>query len=116
MTTPALYNLSIWVGNSTTFTFRLKQDLTTPLDLTTSSMIMTIAHDGNLIELNATSGNVEITDAVNGEFTVTMTALETRAIKSSSASVTYEIERRVGSEQTTVLYGSIALTGGANVD
>ncbi|QIG66712.1 DNA helicase loader protein [Rhizobium phage RHph_TM16] len=109
---PAKKTLTIWKGNTEAFSFRFKQDASTPFDLTGSRLVMTIRADTPIVKDSDISGWT--INAAAGEATVTLTAAETAAFTSQYVEPSYEIERFIGAEQKTLLYGPIEVTGGLN--
>ncbi|WP_420408715.1 hypothetical protein [Hoeflea sp.] len=109
--------LTIWVGNTNEFRFRLKQNAETPLDLTGSTIVMTIVHGGDQIVLSSAAEEISIDDPTSGEFVVPISVEQSRSVQPSpGAGIQYEIERRIDGKQTTIIYGSISLAGGNNAD
>ena len=110
MNNPAKYDLSIWVGNTWSQAFVLKQD-GAAFDLTGKTLNCRVAHGGGTGEIFPT---VTITDQTAGAFTLSLTDVQTRTIKLRAPAIQYEIELRP--DNKTVLYGNVNLLGGVNAD
>lgn len=109
MSGPVRVPIRLWRGNTKTFTFRLREDAENYVQLTESdSFTMTVKHGGD----DFTIAGV-VTDETLGEIQFSFTVTQSRALL---AKPTYEIEWLNGSDQTTVIYGSILLDGGDNAD
>jgi hypothetical protein len=112
-TMPASKDISIWRGNTETFPVEVKARAGATIvavNLTGSTLQFRAQWDGgSLIK------DLDITDAALGLAELRLTASETRSIPQGSAA-RYEIERRVGSEQKTILYGRLVASGGLNLD
>lgn len=117
---PGNLNLTIWKGNSYSQPLRLStrdgdNDLV-PVGLAGSELVFVAAwRGGTLRKSTADEDGFSITDAANGRVLLSLTKVETRALP-PGRTATYEIERRTGGEQTTILYGDIITTGGTNDD
>lgn len=107
---PGQYNLDVWKGNTLSVTFGFKTDDTTPLDLTGSTLDFRAIWAGGEIRKNLT-----VATPANGEAVLALTVEETRELP-DGAIAKYEIERRIGGAQTTLVYGTIVATGWANAD
>lgn len=107
---PANYDLSIWKGNDFNVDFTFKNDAS-GFDLTGSELIFRATWKGN----GELRQELDITDAEAGEASLTLTYSQTRTLPSNKA-VSYEIERRIGGLETTVLYGAVTVEGGVNDD
>lgn len=113
---PPSKNLMVWRGNTSEFAFRLKVDADTPFDLTGSTIVMSIVYKDGRVDLSSVDNKVLIADPSAGEFSVPISAELSRSIAPDNGQAQYEIERRIGDEQTTILYGVIRLEGGVNAD
>ncbi|WP_150523839.1 hypothetical protein [Roseibium sediminis] len=116
MPTPAKYNWKIWVGNTTPLDLRFLDANREPFDLTGSDMILTIFQDGELIRKSSADGHWTIDDPANGRARVVLNPEETRKLLSEVSPTTYEIERHIAGEQTTLMHGRICVKGGQNHD
>lgn len=111
MAAPANYDMTIWKGNDVEFQFHF-MDGTANFDLTGSTLIFraTWAGTGELrqeLDLDA--------DPTTGLATLSLSHTQTRTL-SSTKTVSYEIERRIGGAETTLLYGGLTVSGGVNDD
>lgn len=59
--------------------------------------------------------DLTIATPTNGQAVLNLSVAETRTIPADQ-SVLYEIERRIASEQTTLINGNIIVSGGVNDD
>lgn len=106
---PANYDLTIWRGNDFSRTFRFK-DGASAFNLTGSTLIWRAAwSDGEFEQTLA------VATPSNGEAVLSLTPAQTRALPEGRSS-SYEIERRIGGQETTLIYGAITVTGGVNDD
>ena len=112
---PGETNLSVRKGNTFQTTFRFKVGADTALDLTGSTLVFRAAWSGGEIRKTGPSSDFAIPTPTNGEATLTLTVAETRTIP-NGAIAKYEIERRVGSEQTTLLFGMMVVSEWINDD
>jgi hypothetical protein len=110
---PAQFQLEVWRGNTFSQMFRfvtVSNGVTTPVDLTGSTIVFRAAWSAGSINKDLT-----ITSASQGQATLALTVEETRLLP-SGASADYEIERRIGGNQTTELFGKLIVAGGINND
>lgn len=109
---PAKYDLNFWLGNDAAPQFTFKDDTGALVDLTGSTLVFrAVKSDG----LELFRKELSIPTPSNGVGILNISAAETRTIPLSS-SVAYEIERRIGGQQTTLLFGNITTSGGVNDD
>lgn len=87
-----------------------------PLDLTGSEVVFFAGVFGNIFrKSSATPGSgFEVTDAANGKVKLTLTHDETRNL--TVGRTRYEIERRAGGIETTLLMGELVVTEWVNDD
>ena len=103
-------------GNSFRRTFRFKDAEGAPVDLT-GSVIMFVAEAGVVRIVKSTAdGSLAMSDPASGEITLHLTPAETRLLPVGRLKVRYEIERRIGGEETTLVSGCIAVMDGINDD
>ena len=115
---PPQRQLNVWQGNSFALDLRLATidgNTKTPVDLTGSEIVFRAVWTGGSVRKSSTDNDgLEITDAEDGRIRLSLTVSETRALPLGE--VRYEIERRIGDEQTTILYGMLKTHGWANDD
>jgi hypothetical protein len=105
----------VWVGNTFSRTFRLKDGID-PFDLTGSKLVF-IAKAGNDTIRKATDdpgSGLSIPDPPTGEVLLEFTVAETRDMKVGAWR--YELEHWVGSEQVSLIYGTMTVTAWVNDD
>lgn len=109
MSGPAKVALSLWRGNTKTFTFRLREDAENYTQLTVDdTFVMTVKHGGTDLTLNGS-----VTDVTLGQVEFSFTVSQSRAL---AGNVTYEVEWFNSGDQTTIIYGPILMKGGDNAD
>lgn len=101
-------------GNTLRLTFRFKTDADTVLDLSGSEIIFRAIYFGGVIRKSSASAQLTLNEA-EGEVLLVLTAAETRALPAGSLT-SYEIERRVTGDETTLVSGQINLSEGVNDD
>lgn len=110
---PTNRNISVWRGNTETIPVQVKTKVagvSTAVNLTGSTLnFLAQWAGGSLAKV------LDITDEVLGLAELPLTAAETKSFPASVA-INYEIERRVGSSQRTILYGKVVANGGINSD
>lgn len=106
-------DLDVVRGNTASFPFQFLAS-TGPdvaVDLTGSTLrFVARTPNGNLTAVDLT-----ITNATQGSASLALTAAQTRSFPNGSVTE-YEIERRVGGNQTTLIMGRINAVGGINDD
>ena len=103
-------------GNSFRRTFRFKDGDGTPVDLT-GSVIVFVAEAGTVRLVKSTAdGSLAMPDPLSGEITLHLSPVETRLLPVGRLRTRYEIERRIAGEETTLVYGFIAVMDGINDD
>ncbi len=103
-------------GNSFQRSFRFKDAEGDPVDLT-GSVIMFVAEAGVVRIVKSTAdGTLAMPIPATGEITLHLTPAETRLLPVGRLKVRYEIERRIGGEETTLVSGCIAVMDGINDD
>ena len=115
MPTAATYDIVIRQGNTLRRTFRFLNDDGTPVDLTGSVLRFRVelgSRTGNFIA-KATPVQLLMPDPASGELTLTIPPVETAQITLGRTN-RYEIERRVGSDETTILSGFLVGIRGVN--
>lgn len=115
---PAQENMSVWRGNTFRRVFRVKNADGSAVNLTGQAMAFTVEVAGaNVLTKRTDVGGSGFTlsNAAGGEATLILTPAETRALAVGSDAI-FELERRYGGEEKTVLSGRLVVNGGANVD
>ena len=123
MTDIAQVDFSSRAGNSGTdrneagLVFRfLEADGVTPRDLTGAAFVCRITDAaGSPVLRKDTTGTVTV-DLVTAEVTVPVTVADSRTLAAAIQPLTYDLERRQGSDQRTEVGGVIFCTPGANDD
>lgn len=129
MAKPPNMLLDVWKGNTFRRRFASKQKNTTtgalsPVDLRGSTMVLTVAWAAgtqNGVTWLAGTLRKEFPLALDspsaelGEYEITLTVEETRRLPIGQIAK-YEIERWMGDEQKTVLYGTFRVGGWVNDD
>ena len=103
-------------GNSFRRTFRFKDSNGAPVDLTGSVLTFVAAGDGATIRKSTGDGSLLMPDPASGEITLQLTPAETRQLPVGRLKTRYEIERRIGTEETTLVSGCISVMDGINDD
>jgi hypothetical protein len=104
---PRPLELEIWSGN----TFRQKfgfQSNGAPFDLTGSKLVFRAVYGTTTVR--------KATDDDGGEVELFFSVAETRAFPEGAPAMRYEIERWIGDDQISLLYGSIKVTKWVNDD
>ncbi len=111
------YDLSAFRrGNSFRRTFRFKDAGGDPVDLT-GSVLVFVAEAGSIrIRKSTEDGSLEMPVPSDGEITLSLTPAETRQLPAGRLKARYEIERRIGAEETTLVSGCITVMDGINDD
>jgi hypothetical protein len=115
---PANQTLSIWKGNSPSFPITISTrtgEALTPVNLTGSTLVFRAVWTNGSLRKEGTGQGFTITNAAAGQATLAFTADETRLLPTGSVA-RYEIERRIGGGQTTLLYGNLDVSEWANDD
>lgn len=96
-----------------------------PFDLTGQTVVFRVLQGATEILRKDSSGTVTLTNgtdrdggasAVPNKITVPITVADSRTLEAAGAGLTYDLERRSGSEQRTILAGGIFVEPGANDD
>lgn len=103
-------------GNSFRRTFRFKDSDGDPVDLTGSVLVFVAVGDAATIRKSTGDGSLLMPDPASGELTLYLTPAETRLLPVGRLKTRYEIERRIGLEETTLVSGCIGVMDGINDD
>lgn len=113
---PALYNFlggnRVWRGNTFPITFTFKNSDGTAVDLTGSTIRIRIEDAAGTTVIDTA---MTVAAPASGQATITLSSVQTRALTSGSGN-RYEVERRINSTETTLVYGNITAEGGVNTD
>jgi hypothetical protein len=110
------HNFDIKQGNTDELTVAFAQDdeVETPLDLTGSEIVFFAQYSSEAIRKSSADGDISI-DVASGTVRIPIT-LEDSRLFPVSAYVRYEIERRMGGGQETLLEGNLRVQSGINDD
>jgi len=103
-------------GNSFRRTFRFKDSNGVPVDLTGSVLVFVTEAGATRLVKSTADGSLTMPNPSNGEITLTLTPAETRQLPVGRLKTRYEIERRIGTEETTLVSGCITVMDGINDD
>ena len=103
-------------GNSFRRIFRFKDSDGYPVDLAGSTLTFVAVGDGATIRKFTGDGSLMMPDPASGEITLHLTPAETRLLPVGRLKTRYEIERRIGDEETTLVSGCITVMDGINDD
>jgi hypothetical protein len=110
---PTTKDISIWRGNTETLPLAVKVRsgaTLVPVNLTGSTLRFRAEWAGGSI-----AKDITITDAALGLAELVLSTAETRGVPQGSTA-RFEIERWVGLDQKTILYGRLVASGGLNPD
>jgi hypothetical protein len=114
---PVKKDLRIWRGNDERLAFRLKDGAASPVDLTGSTINITLIHECGKLVLSAVDGGEAVTDPTEGIVIFDLTPAQTRSISPSpKLGARYELEMKTADEQRTLAYGKLIVEGGDNDD
>ena len=103
-------------GNSCERLFRFKDGAGNPVDLTGSEIIFIAETATSIIRKTTADNSLQMPSPANGEVTLKLRPAETRLLAVGRLRSRYEIERRIGEEQLTILSGSLIVVQGVNDD
>ncbi len=130
----ATHNITIRTGNSGTTDNELGLVLNlligasgaeVPFDLTGQTVAFRVLHGATEVLRKDTSGAVTLTNgtdrsgaasAVPNKITIPVTVADSRLLESAGYGLTYDVERRQGGLQRTILTGNVFIEAGANDD
>lgn len=113
---PSKYDIDVWRGNTLSRTFRLKNPDGSLLDLTGSTFVFrAINGSAELLRAESPTTELSVPTPANGEVVLALAPADTRLLPDGKTA-RYELERRVGAEQTTILYGYLNVASWANDD
>ena len=103
-------------GNSFRRTFRFKDSGGEAVDLTGSVIVFVIEAGAVRLIKSTADGSLAMPDPASGEVALHLTPAETRQLPVGRLKTRYEIERRIGDEETTIVSGCITVMDGINDD
>lgn len=103
-------------GNSFRRIVRFKDATGDPVDLTGSVVVFVADAGTTRFRKSTEDGSLSMPAPTSGEITLHLTPAETRLLPVGRLKVRYEIERRIGGEETTLVSGCIAVMDGINDD
>jgi hypothetical protein len=110
---PTQKDITIWRGNTETIPVELKTRVGATVEavnLAGSTLHFRAEWVGGFL-----TKDLEITNTALGLANLRLTKTETRDVPQGSHA-RYEIERRLGADQKTILYGRLVASGGINTD
>jgi hypothetical protein len=96
--------------------FRFKDGAGDPVDLTGSEIIFIAETEVSLIRKTTADGSLQMPTPTMGEVTLKLTPEETRRFVVGKLRSRYEIERRIGGDEFTILSGCLIVVQGVNDD
>lgn len=103
-------------GNSYERLFRFRDGAGNPVDLTGSEIIFIAETTASTLRKATEDGSLRMPAPANGEVTLKLTPAETRLFAVGKLRSRYEIERRVGGDEFTILSGCLIVVQGLNDD
>lgn len=103
-------------GNSFSRTFRFKDGTGQPVDLTGAVLMFVAKADAQLLIKSTADGSLDMPDPATGEMTLNLSPAETRLFPVGRLRTRYEIERRIGAEEVTLVAGFLVVEEGINQD
>ena len=103
-------------GNSFHRTFRFKDTDGDPVDLTGSIVVFVVEAGAVRLVKTTADGTFAMPDPATGEVVLSLSPAETRLLPAGRLRTRYEIERRIGDEETTLAAGCITVMDGINDD
>jgi hypothetical protein len=103
-------------GNSFERMFRFKDSVGQAIDLTGSVLVFIAETATSLIRKSTSDGTLLMTVPASGEITLKLTPAETRKFVVGRLKSRYEIERRIGGHDETLVIGCLVVEEGLNDD
>ena len=103
-------------GNSFRRVFRFKDSDGEAVDLTGSVLMFVVEAGAVRLVKSTADGTFAMLDPASGEVVLSLTPAETRLLPAGRLRTRYEIERRIGDEETTLAAGCITVMDGINDD
>lgn len=103
-------------GNTYVRPFRFKDGAGNPVDLTGSEIVFVAETATSTIRKTTADGTLQMLTPVTGEVTLKLTPEETRLFAVGKLRSRYEIERRIGGDEFTIVSGCLIVVQGVNDD
>jgi hypothetical protein len=103
-------------GNTYERLFRFKDGAGSPVDLTGSEIIFIAETTTSILRKTTTDNSLKMPLPAMGEVTLRLSPAETRLLAVGRLRNRYEIERRIGGDEFTLLSGSLLVVQGMNDD
>jgi hypothetical protein len=103
-------------GNSYERLFRFKEGAGNPVDLTGSEIVFIAETMTSTIRKTTADGSLQMPMPATGEVTLKLTPEETRLFAVGKLRSRYDIERRFGGDEFTILSGCLIVVQGVNDD
>ncbi len=103
-------------GNRFRRTFRFKDSSGDPVDFTGSVIVFVAEAGATRLVKSTADGSLAMPDPTAGEITLSLAPAETRLLPVGRFRARYEIERRIGDEESTLVSGCITVMNGINDD
>ena len=103
-------------GNTYERVFRFKDGAGNPIDLTGSEIVFVVETTTSTIRKTTADGTLHMPSPATGGVTLKLTPEETRLFAVGKLRSRYEIERRIGGDEFTILSGCLIVVQGVNDD
>jgi hypothetical protein len=103
-------------GNTYERLFLFKDGAGNPVDLTGSEIVFISETGASTIRKTTADGSLQMPSPATGEVTLKLTPEETRLFAVGKLRSRYEIERRIGGDEFTILSGCLIVIQGVNDD
>ena len=103
-------------GNSFERLFRFKDSAGVVVDLTGSEIVFIAETATSTIRKTTADGSLQMPSPPSGEVTLKLTPAETRMFAVGRLRSRYEIERRIGGSEKTLVSGCVVIEEGINDD
>jgi len=111
------YNLDgLRRGNTYERLIRFKDGAGNPVDLTGSEIIFIAETTTSSLRKTTADNSLQMPTPTTGEVTLKLTPAETRLLAVGRLRSRYEIERRVGGDEFTIMSGCLIVVQGVNDD
>jgi hypothetical protein len=111
------YNLDgLRRGNTYERLFRFRDSAGNPVDLTGSQIVFIAETATSILRKTTADNTLQMPNPSTGEVTLKLTPEETRLLAIGKLRSRYEIERRIGGDEFTILSGCLIVVQGVNDD